>query len=55
MFEGRYARRVLWSTLSMEVEDGDPCKSKDTRVIDVLETAEILENGHAGIMASSSA
>jgi len=30
--------RSLWSAISVEVEDGDPCGSKDTRVIDVLET-----------------
>ena len=36
----------------MEVGDGDPCSSKDTRVIDVLEPTEVPVNGHVGIRAS---
>ena len=44
--------KVLWSASSEEVGDGDPCGSKDTRVIDVLKTMEVPENGHVGIRAS---
>lgn len=29
--------------------DEDSCGSKDTRVVDVLETGEASENGHVGI------
>ena len=36
----------------MEVGDGDPCSSKDARVIDVLETTKTPENGQVGIRAS---
>ena len=36
----------------MEVRDGDPCGSKDARVIDVLKTTEAPENGHIEIRAS---
>ena len=36
----------------MEVGDGDPCSSKDSRVIGVLETMEVPENDHIGIGAS---
>lgn len=36
----------------MEVGDGDPCGSKDTRVIGVLETIEAPENGRVGLKAS---
>jgi len=38
--------------MSGEVVDGEPYNSKDTRVIDVLETMERPENGHVGIRAS---
>ena len=38
--------------ISVEAGDGEPCDSKDTRVIDVLETTEVPENGHVGIRAS---
>ena len=40
MFEGQCASEVLQSAISVEVGDGDPCGSKDARVIDVLETTE---------------
>ena len=50
--EGQCASEVLWCALSVEAEDGDPCSSKDTRVIDVLISMEVLENGHVGIRAS---
>lgn len=36
----------------MKVDDGDPCSSKGTRVIDGIETTEALENGHIGIRTS---
>jgi len=52
VFEGWCASEVLWSAVSLEVGDGDPCSSKDTRVIDVLETKGAPENGHTGIGAS---
>ncbi|KAK4827657.1 hypothetical protein QYF61_020429 [Mycteria americana] len=52
-FEGLCASEVLWSAISVEVGDGDPCSSKDTRVMNVLETTEATENGHIGITASS--
>ncbi|GAB0182992.1 mitochondrial enolase superfamily member 1 [Grus japonensis] len=52
MFEGWCASEALWSAVSVEVGDGDPCGSKDARVIDVLETMEVPENGHIGIRAS---
>lgn len=47
MFEGSWSSKV-----SVEVEDGDPCSSKDIRVVDVLETIEEPENGHVGLMVS---
>ena len=50
-FEGRCASEVLRSAISVEVGDGDPCGSKDARVIDVLETMEAPDNGHIGIRA----
>jgi len=51
MFEEWCASKVLLSAISVEAEDGDPCGSKDARVIGVLETTEAPENGHIGIMA----
>lgn len=50
---GRCAGEVQCSAVSEEVGDGDPCSSKGTRIIDVLETVEVPENGHVGIRASS--
>lgn len=41
--------KVFWSAVSVEVEGGDPCGSKDKRTIDVLETTDGPENGHVGI------
>lgn len=35
----------------MKVGDEDPCGSKDTRAINVIETTEVPENGHIGIRA----
>ena len=52
MFEGQCASEVLQSAVSVEAGDGDPCGSKDARVIDVLDTAEVPENGQVGIRAS---
>lgn len=53
MIMGWCASEVLQSAISVEVEDGDPCGSKDARVIDVLETTEASEKSHTGIRASS--
>lgn len=39
--ECKCASKVLWSPVSVEVEDGDLCGSKGTRVIDVLEIMEV--------------
>lgn len=39
---------------SVEVGDGDPSGSKDTRAFNVIETTEAPENGHTGIWASLS-
>lgn len=50
-FEGMCANNILHSATSVKVEHGDPCGSK-TRVIDVLETMEMPENGHTGIRAA---
>jgi len=36
----------------VEVWDGDPHGSEDTRLKDVVETIEAPENGHVGIRAS---
>ena len=44
MFEGWCASEFLQSAVSVEVGDGDPCGSKDPRVIDVLEITEVPEN-----------
>ena len=52
MFEGWCASEVLCSAILVEAGDGEPCDSKDARVIDVLETVEVPENGHIGIGAS---
>ena len=52
MFEGRCASEVLQSAVSVEAGDGDPYSSKDTRVMDVLETTEAPKNGHVGIRVS---
>jgi len=43
-FQGWYASEVLQSAISVEAGDGNPCSSKETRVIEVLETAEVPEN-----------
>lgn len=53
IFEGWCAGEVLWSPASVEVGAGDPCGSKDTKVIGVLESTEPPDNGYAGIRASS--
>lgn len=47
VFKGSCASKV-----SVEAEDGDPCSSKDIRVVDVLETIEDRENGHVRIKVS---
>lgn len=49
MFEGSCTSKV-----SVEVEYGDPCSSKDIRAVDVLETIEEPENGHVGLRVSPS-
>lgn len=40
LFEGWCASEILHSATSVKVGHGDPCGSKDTRVIDMLETME---------------
>ena len=52
MFEGWCASEVLRSAISLEIRDGDPCSSRDARVIDVLESMEAPEDGHIGIRSS---
>ncbi|KAK4818722.1 hypothetical protein QYF61_018701 [Mycteria americana] len=52
MFEGQCAIKVLGSFVLVEVGDGDPRSSKDTRVMDVLQNTEAPDHGHAGIRAS---
>ncbi|KAK4830434.1 hypothetical protein QYF61_011142 [Mycteria americana] len=52
MFEGQCASKVCQSAISVEAGDGDPCGSKDKRVMDMLETMEVPENGHIGSRAS---
>lgn len=52
IFEGLGASEVIWSADLLELGHGDPCNSKDTRAINVLETMEDPENGHVGIRAS---
>lgn len=52
MCEEWCASEFLQSAISVEVGDGEPCNSKDARIIDVLETTEVPENGHVGIRAS---
>ncbi|PKU44939.1 hephaestin-like protein 1 [Limosa lapponica baueri] len=52
MFGGQCANEVLWSVVSVEVGDGDPCSSENAKIIDVLESKEASENGHVGIRAS---
>lgn len=49
IFEGLCANEILWSAVSVEAGDGDPCNSKGTRAIDTLETMETPENGQVGI------
>lgn len=43
---GWHSSKVLQSAVSLEVGGEDSCGSKDTRVVDVLETVEASENGH---------
>lgn len=50
MFEGGDVIKVLWAALSVEERYGDLCNRKDTRVVDVLETTEVLENSHTGLL-----
>lgn len=52
VFEEWCASKVLWSPVSVEVRDEDPCGSKDAKVIGTLETMEASENGHVGIRIS---
>lgn len=37
---------LVRSSVSAEIGDGHPCKSKNTGFIDMLETSEAPENGH---------
>lgn len=50
MFEGCCSRQVLQSAITVEAGEGDPCSSKDRRVI---ETTEVPKNSNVGIRASS--
>ena len=52
MLEGWCASKILQYAISVEAGDGDPCSSKDVRVINVLETIEMPENGQVGIRDS---
>lgn len=52
VFEGWFASKVLRPAVSEEIRDGDPCGSKNIRVIDVLETMQEPGNGHVEITAS---
>ncbi|KAJ7397322.1 RNA-directed DNA polymerase from mobile element jockey-like [Pitangus sulphuratus] len=52
MSKGQCTSEVFRSPL-MEVGDGDPCGSKDTGDIDMLETTDMPENGHVRIRASA--
>lgn len=49
MAMGWHSSKVLQSAVPLEVGGEDSCGSKDTRVVDVLETVEASENGHVGI------
>lgn len=49
--EGCCGSEVLWSASSVAVEGGNPCGSKDTRIIEFLETMEAPENGYIEIRA----
>jgi len=51
MCKGQCARQVLWSAVSVEVGDEEPCGSKGARVIEVLEPTEAPENSHIAIEA----
>jgi len=51
MCKGWCARDILWSAISVEEGDGEPCVSEGARVIEVLETTEVPENGHIGTEA----
>lgn len=45
IFEGLCARAILWSALLVEVGDEDPCNSKDTSTVHILEIRGTPENG----------
>lgn len=48
MFEGQCASEVLQSAVSEGAEDGDPHGSKDTGIMDGLETMEAPETRNYG-------
>lgn len=52
MFKGWCISEVLWSPISVEMENGDPYGSRDTGIVDVLETVEAPEKGPIGVRAS---
>lgn len=53
MSEDNVVAKSCSLAVSVEREgDGNPCNSKDTRVIDLLETMEPPENWYIGIRAS---
>lgn len=52
MDAGHCASKILQSAIPVEVGDGEPCNSKDTRDVDGLEITEVPKNDHIGIRAS---
>ena len=53
IFEGQRVSEALWSAISVKAGDGEPCHSKATRVINVLEITEVREEDDVGIRASA--
>lgn len=49
VFEGQCACEVVCSAVSVVVGDGDPCSSKDARVIVILETTKAPVNCSVGV------
>ncbi|KAJ7395572.1 hephaestin-like protein 1 [Pitangus sulphuratus] len=53
VFEGWCTREVFPCAVLVESGDGDQCSSKNTRLIEGMETVKVPENSHAGTEASS--
>ena len=51
--KGQCASKVHWSTAPVEAGVGEPCGSKGTMDIGVLEITKVPRNGCSGIRASS--